>query len=282
MIVILTAPFVGKRWPTKELNAALSTEIEWGRTRVLPLIAGTKEERESIWRALALHQDKRYLQWTGDPQVILDELRALVAREGTTTAGDLERLGASEAISPTKGKRQERTFESEFWPEEGRPQFRPKKSHLVLRERPTGEAPVARDIDVAVGSRLDFSAFRYRTIRPGVATARSAGSLHGRSFGNAGYISREMYYETYAQYRDYPFQSGDVIEYLQYRAEGNGFVRLKDEVLDVHLPWMEKNFPLQLTADPVCERWLQIVDLKNRPIGWLLIDESVEDVGRTF
>src|SRR5207247_2575923 len=100
----------------------------------------------------------------------------------------------------------------------------------------------------------------YRTIRSGTATARSAGSLHGRSFGSVSYISRGMYYETYAEYRDYPFQSGDVIEYLQYRAEGSGFVRLKDDVLEVHLPWTEKDCPLQLTADPVCESWLQLVD----------------------
>lgn len=278
VIVILTAPFVGKRWPTKELNAVLSAEIESGKTRVLPLIAGTKEERESIRKALVLHQDKRYLQWTGDPQVILDELRALVVREGATTAGVLDRL----APGLPKGNRQGPTFESEFWPEEGRPQFRPRRSRLVLRGRPTVEAPVVREIDIVVGSRLDFSAFRYRTLRPGVATARSAGSLHGRSFGNASYISSEMYYGTHAQYRDYPFQLGDVIEYLQYRAEGSGFLRLKDEVLDVSLPWLEKNSPLQLSEDPACEGWLQLVDLNNRPIGWLLIDESVEEIGRTF
>jgi hypothetical protein len=81
VIVALTANSVNKRWPMRELNSAFSMEIESGKTRVLPLLAGTSEELASIRGALALQHDKRYLVWRGDPEEISEALQALFARE---------------------------------------------------------------------------------------------------------------------------------------------------------------------------------------------------------
>ena len=174
-------------------------------------------------------------------------------------------------------------FESEFWPEEGLPEFRAKTPHIVLRERPSADSPVCREIDLPLSMKLEFSAFRYRTLRSGIVVAQAPGKLHARSYGRASYISRENYYESYAEYRDYTYEEGDAFEYLQYRAEGSGFIRWNGEILDAELPWAwGKDSSLRLQSEPEAEGWIQLLGTDRRPIGWLLVGEFAEEVGRTL
>lgn len=175
-------------------------------------------------------------------------------------------------------------FESEFWPEEGKPQFRAKTAHIVLRESPSREAPISQELEIPLAARLEYSAFRHRTVRSGIVVAHSSGKIHARSFGKTSYISRENYYDSYSHYRDYNYRKGDSFEYLQYRAEGTGFIRWNAEVLDAKLPWKwEGPDPgLELTSEPVTERWIQLLDQSQNPIGWLDVDEFAKEVDRTF
>jgi hypothetical protein len=63
------------------MNAALSQEIDSGTTRVLPLMVGSDEEIQQMTNELAVQRDKRYIIWSGCPQKIEGELRALIRRE---------------------------------------------------------------------------------------------------------------------------------------------------------------------------------------------------------
>lgn len=81
VMVVLSPALLQKSWATKEMNAALSQEIDSGRTRVLPLMVGSDEEIQQITNELAIQRDKRYIRWSGSPEEIEGELRALIRRE---------------------------------------------------------------------------------------------------------------------------------------------------------------------------------------------------------
>jgi hypothetical protein len=81
VIVVVSPALLKKAWATREMNAALSQEIDSGETRVLPLVVGTDDELRQITAQLVIQRDKRYLRWRGDPREIETELRALIRRE---------------------------------------------------------------------------------------------------------------------------------------------------------------------------------------------------------
>jgi hypothetical protein len=81
VIVIVSPALLRKTWATKEMNAALSQEIDSGTTRVLPLMAGSDKEIKQMTSDLAIQRDKRYIRWSGKPLEIERELRALICRE---------------------------------------------------------------------------------------------------------------------------------------------------------------------------------------------------------
>jgi len=72
VIVILSPSFAKKNWPQKELNAALNIEVSTGELKVLPLLVGSEEEKKEILGRYPLLNDKRYLQWSGDLQKVVD------------------------------------------------------------------------------------------------------------------------------------------------------------------------------------------------------------------
>lgn len=63
VIVVLSATFLKKHWPSRELNTALDSEASSGEVRVLPLLVGTAADRDRILSAYPLLADKRYVSW---------------------------------------------------------------------------------------------------------------------------------------------------------------------------------------------------------------------------
>lgn len=84
VIVVVSPALLRKTWATKEMNAALSQEIDSGTTRVLPLMVGSDKEIQQMTNDLAIQRDKRYIRWSGNPQEIGEELRALIRRENAS------------------------------------------------------------------------------------------------------------------------------------------------------------------------------------------------------
>ena len=178
-----------------------------------------------------------------------------------------------------------RCFESEFWPEEGIPIFKTKANRLELRSRPNSDAPIIAPMSTVIGSRIEFAGFRYRTIRPGRVIVHEDCELTGRNLGLADYVSHSNYYEDEGELITLQIQPNDQLEYLQYRAEGSGFIRWQGLVLDVeYLPWLASDRPLELVADPVTEGWIRVRAESATPAGWILIDEdqTLIEIGREF
>ena len=75
VIVVLTKNFTNKRWPRRELDSALSTEVTSGAVKVLPLLSGTEEERKEIFDELPLLNDKFYIIWETGVENFTDLLK---------------------------------------------------------------------------------------------------------------------------------------------------------------------------------------------------------------
>ncbi len=78
VLVVLSPEFLKKPWPKRELQSALTREIEGGRSIVLPLLVG---DPQILLASLPFLEEKRYLIWRGDPTAIEEELRTLFRRQ---------------------------------------------------------------------------------------------------------------------------------------------------------------------------------------------------------
>ena len=177
-----------------------------------------------------------------------------------------------------------RPFESEFWPEEGIPVLEAKCDRLALHARPNCDAPVVGYQVAAIGSRILFSSFRYRTLRPGRVIVREECELTGRNLGQIDYLSSANYYEDGGELITLELEANDRLEYLQYRAEGSSFIRWQGLVLDVeYSPWLGSNRPLELVVEPVTEAWIRVESEGDTGAGWILVDDAaVSGIDRKF
>jgi hypothetical protein len=232
----------------------------------------------------------RLLVPAGDAMIVLTRtLYGLVAEESRTAllpfglnvsfAGLYEKIARGADAMPQPAMR---SFESEFWPEEGIPVFVAKFSTVPLYARPSSDAPIMGKLDVQPGSRIQFTAFRYRTLRPGRVLAHRPGLLCGRNLGPTDYVSRSNYYDDGGEGVAVRFNAGDQLEYLQYRAEGTGFLRWQGLVLDSMLAWGDAEDALELVSEPVAESWVQVRDEDHQQSGWILADEFLDEVERAF
>lgn len=81
VIVVISESLLSKTWPTKEMHAALSMEIESGRNHVLPLYVGDDQQVRTMRSKLVLQRDKRYLRWTGHPEPVAVEFLEILRRD---------------------------------------------------------------------------------------------------------------------------------------------------------------------------------------------------------
>ncbi|WHZ25328.1 MAG: hypothetical protein OJF51_000123 [Nitrospira sp.] len=61
VLVVLSPAFLETSWPQREMNAALNVEASSGDVKVLPLIVGNAQERETIIKQYPLLNDKYHL-----------------------------------------------------------------------------------------------------------------------------------------------------------------------------------------------------------------------------
>lgn len=81
VILVLSASFIKKNWPVKEMAAVLSKEITSGVTCALPLLVGDAAVKEQILSKYPLLADKHYLEWSkSDLGSIVSTLKARLQR----------------------------------------------------------------------------------------------------------------------------------------------------------------------------------------------------------
>jgi hypothetical protein len=140
-------------------------------------------------------------------------------------------------------------FETESWPGEGVPVFAAKNDTLVLHEEPTLTSPTLT-IKYKKGRRVLFDKSKVITKTSVMLTA-----------------NKEIR-DVWCKGGNTEIRSGNTVEYLQYRAEGYGTVRVSEKICEVFL---EDGFD-GMDKSPETEWWVRVVDRDERPFGWILVD----------
>ncbi len=153
-------------------------------------------------------------------------------------------------------------FEISVFPGEGPHTVGAPQGEMILCRAPSRTARVERTIRLE--GAVQWVDTRLRTVAPGQCLAIKSGSIRGTSYGQVSFLSNKDYYSGGGRGEIFHFGKGDTIEYLQYRAEGSGFVRINGAVVSpefVDLPFKESKKPeLQL--------WINIAGSDGEPIGW--------------
>ena len=167
-------------------------------------------------------------------------------------------------------------FESSMWPGEGRPVF-VARTELTLYERPLRSARVVPGLKIPKGQKLDYIQTVYRTTKSGWFKVLATSSATVRSYGAVDVLSAEDYYDKGVE-KTISFKSGDLVEFLQYRAEGECIARVGKEVMA-----FSPDENISVVAEPQTEWWIEIANKQKNPIGWVLIDKkTVVSLGREF
>ena len=173
-------------------------------------------------------------------------------------------------------------FEIELWPGEGRPQFQAVANDLAIHETASSSARIVRRLSVTPGQNIAFDETRYRTTESGHLQVLAATHITGRVLGSISSLSRDAYYRGRYPRQAVACKQGDVIEYLQDRAEGTCFIRVGDQVVDADPCPAQDDGTFRLATKPKTEWWIRVV-LDRVPVGWVMVDgKGVKQNGRTF
>jgi hypothetical protein len=173
-------------------------------------------------------------------------------------------------------------FEIELWPGEGRPQFQAVANELVIREMPSMSANIVRRLGITRGQHIAFDETRYRTTESGHLQVLAAANVTGRVFGTIRLLTRDAYYKGQFPRQSVALKEGDVVEYLQYRAEGTCFVHIADHVIDADPCPAQDDRTFRVITQPKTEWWIRVV-VDRVPVGWVMVDEkAVKQSGRSF
>ena len=78
VIVILTPFFIEKNWTLRELNSAITKEVEENTNHILPVVSTDPEIRKAIFDKLPLIRSKIWQPWASNPEVIAQKLSELL------------------------------------------------------------------------------------------------------------------------------------------------------------------------------------------------------------
>lgn len=173
-------------------------------------------------------------------------------------------------------------FEVGLWPGEGRPVFEAVATELAVRGQPSQGAGVVEHLRVTKGQEVEFGQTVHRTVTPGRLRALTKARIRGRRLGAIAQLSRDEYYAGDFPRAELVVNAGDLVEYLQYRAEGTCFVRIQGTVIDAEACPAQDARTFCVESKPELEWWIQVL-VDGKPRGWLLVDSSsVKEVRRTF
>jgi len=99
VVVFLTPSFLGRNWPERELNNALSFETSTGKKVVLPILIASEQE---VFRKYPLLRDKQYLKWENNIDVIVSNLKFILERDKNLYIGyetQIEKIEVNESLS---------------------------------------------------------------------------------------------------------------------------------------------------------------------------------------
>jgi hypothetical protein len=170
-------------------------------------------------------------------------------------------------------------FSVETWPGEGIPVVEARRVHLFLHEAPDPTAAIIDTIVSDIGSRVLFDSTRYQTIEAGSIAVLRATSVMGRDFGELGHLAHEDYYTGGKEIAAVPVSAPSTIEFLQHRAEGTCFVRMKKHVINADPCPIFDSATVRVEQEPVTRWWIRVRG-RHGQSGWLVISDSTAQVVR--
>ncbi|MEM9030594.1 MAG: TIR domain-containing protein [Pseudomonadota bacterium] len=99
VLVVISQNSVSKEWPLAEINTALALEIS-GAKRVIPLMVGHPDLSK-----LPLIRTKRWITWTGDPDLVAAELKQVLRAGNGAETQQHEHLEVTETGPDTSDRR---------------------------------------------------------------------------------------------------------------------------------------------------------------------------------
>lgn len=177
----------------------------------------------------------------------------------------------SGAIGNASPKKISGGYQRDGWPGEGVPHFLAPTNALLLYPEPDQAlAPVK--VATPPNSEVLFDTSIVRTLRSVFLTAKDRVS---DVFCSGAKSAKPV------------IQPGEVIEYLQYGAEGYGLVRYRTEICTVFLMDRTPRFD-GIDQKPEVEWWVRVVDENKQVRGWLLVEsaagsnQQIKHLARTF
>ena len=172
-------------------------------------------------------------------------------------------------------------FNSEILPGEGTPVYHSKVDVLTLYDEPSLKSKNHKH-KWKRGDLILYKDSRYKTVRNGKIKVVKAVAIPGRDLETAALLTSERYLIDAPDIK-IQFKKGDMIDYLQERAEGGCLIRLRGRIIELeYCPWFdESNSDFKTIVEAVTEQWIRVVK-KEKPIGWLLIDDKNVDEDREF
>jgi hypothetical protein len=173
-------------------------------------------------------------------------------------------------------------FSVETWPGEGIPVIEARTASLFLHDAPDPASAIVDTLLVDVGARIFYDSTRYQTIEAGSIVMFGAMSVSGRDFGERAHITREEYYTAGLDSVAIPVSPPTTIEFLQHRAEGTCFVRLKKRVINADPCPVFDSATVRVEREPVTRWWIRVRG-QHITDGWLtLSDTTAQAVRRQF
>jgi hypothetical protein len=183
-------------------------------------------------------------------------------------------LWGSQVIAPE--------FETDVWPEEGRPRLQAAAGLISVREKPSTSAELVGRVRVPLNVDLVFDETRYQTLQAGNLRALSDVTVRGRNLGPIVSLSRTSYYDAHFPDAQLTCAKGTLVKYLLYRAEGTCFVKIGENVIEAN-PCPDGDAAAFVSERPVKTEWWIKVRHEGKPLGWVLVDgKEVKELGREF
>lgn len=159
-------------------------------------------------------------------------------------------------------------FESQLLPGEGDRNFVIKKE-ACLYEKPIKESRVISIIKKGENLK-NLIDVRYKTIKATKCKVLKQIELNGTNYGKIKYLSNKNYYDGNNPGVSFKFKPGQILQFLQYRAEGDAIYKIGENIYSLGI---EYNGDSEIIEEGETEIWIK-VKLKNKLCGWLFVDEK--------
>jgi hypothetical protein len=170
------------------------------------------------------------------------------------------------------------TFEVELWPGEGIPVVTAVRDHLPLLRSPSPEAANAESLSVPIGTRIAYDSTRVQTIAPAMVRVTDSSVVRGRFFGAVHLLTRDRYYSDALRDTVIALAPSEHFEYLQPRAEGSCFVRIRGSVVEANPCPTHDSASFMVSGEPELRWWIFVSG--GAASGWLLVSDSTAKVVR--